>query len=73
MNTFFLKIGCSFIFGFIFFLSFQTETANQQQFSSHQQQELLQQEAVVISANASNDSEAYYEIQNGHQNLPLNK
>jgi len=71
MNTFLLKIGCTFLFGFIFFLSFQTEPANQQQFSSHQQQELLKQEAVVISANATSDSEADYETRISDQNLSL--
>lgn len=73
MNTFFLKIGCTFLFGFIFFLSFQTESANQQQFSSHQQQELLEQEAVVISANAIYGSVADYETQNSYQTPSLNK
>ncbi len=69
MNTFFLKIGCTFLFGFIFFLSFQTETANQQQLSSHQQKELIQQEAVVISAHAIYGSVTSYETKNGYQNL----
>jgi len=73
MNTFFLKIGCTFLFGFIFFLSFQTETANQQQLSSHQQEELLQQDAVVISADAIYGSVADYETENDLQNHFSNK
>ncbi len=73
MNTFFLKIGCTFLFGFIFFLSFQTETANQQQLSSHQQEELLQQDAVVISADAIYGSVVDYETENDLQNHFSNK
>lgn len=72
MNTFLLKIGCTFLFGFIFFLSFQTETANQQQHLS-QQQELLPQDAVIISANATYGAVADYEPQNGYQHLSLDK
>jgi len=73
MNTFFLKIGCTFLFGFIFFLSFQTESANQQQLSSHQQQESLKQEVVVISTDAVYGSVADYETQNSYLDLSFNK
>lgn len=52
MNTFSLKVGCLFLFGFIFFKSYHTENTNANQFLSHELElkaDKLSQETVVIS------------------------
>lgn len=63
MNTFLLKMGCLFLFGFIFFQSFQTElNADSSSLIGQQEQiEFIKQKTDVITVDATYSSVVNYE------------
>lgn len=57
MNTFLLRMGCLFLFGFIFFQSFQTElTSDPSSLFGEQQIDLIDQQTDVIAVDAAYSS-----------------
>lgn len=63
MNTFLLKMGCLFLFGFIFFQSFQTEltSENSPLLGQEEQLELIKHPTDVIAVDATYSSVVNYE------------
>ena len=71
MKTFLLKLSCLFLFGFIFFQSFQTNNNVSNQLLSEVEtphKESLSPNTVVIAVEVSHSSKAGYETKQGITN-----
>ena len=54
MNTFLLKAGCVFLFGFIFFQAFQKSTPLPNHLSSTKTPEIFEQKATFVALETTN-------------------